>query len=262
VAGRVKLYAPTTLAQGSSFSHYDTRLTPNALMEFAITDTLVGQIDVDLTPALFQDIGWQLNDGTQRLLSCNTGVPTWVPGGVIVGANVLGTAKVKAGAAVNLGSYRTAMLAYAGDLAAGGLITQTQATSLNACLSDAELQKQFTAWGSGGTEPGGPVVVTLQNGIALGGQTGAAGSETVYKLEVPAGARSLVIRTFGGTGDVSLYVKAGGVPTTTAYDAQSVHVGNAESVTVARPVAGTYYLKLVGVKTYVGVSVQGSYTVP
>jgi hypothetical protein len=260
--GNVLLYAPTVLATGSSFSHYDTRLTPNALMEYAITSTLMGQLDVDITPALFQDLGWKLNDGAQSLLTCSTGIPSWVQGGAIVGANVLGTAKLAASSLATFADYRSAMLAYASDLASHGLITGSQATSLNACLSDAELQKQYTAWGKGGTDPGTPTVITLQNGVALGGQSGTAGAEVVYKLDVPAGARSLVLRSFGGTGDVSLYMKAGAAPTATDNDASSVHTGNAESVTVARPVAGTYYVKLVGVKAYAGVSVQGSYTVP
>lgn len=261
-SGNVLLYAPTVLAQGSSFSHYDTRLTPNAIMEYAINPDLVGQIDLDLTPALLADEGWKLNAGTQKLLTCDTGISTWIPGGPVVGANVISNLKVQAAVAASLANYRTAALAYATDLASSGLITGAQATSLNACLSDSELQKQYAAWGAGGGSPGGPTAIDLQNGVALGGQTGTAGAEVVYKLDVPAGARSLVLRTFGGTGDISLYVKAGDVPTTTSYDAQSVHAGNSESVTVARPVTGTYYLKVVGVKAYSGLSVQGSYTAP
>ncbi|HET6554849.1 MAG TPA: PA domain-containing protein [Dyella sp.] len=260
--GNVLLYAPTVLAQGSSFSHYDTRLVPNAIMEYAINPDLVGQIDLDLTPALLKDEGWKLNAGTQKLLTCDTGIPTWVQGGSVIGANVISNLKVQSAAAASLADYRTAALAYAADLASSGLITSGQASSLNACLADTELQKQYDAWGSGGGNPGGPTAIALQNGVALGGQTGTAGGEVVYKLDVPAGARALVLRTFGGTGDVSLYVKAGDVPTTTSYDAQSVHTGNSESVTVARPVAGTYYLKVVGVKAYSGVSVQGNYTAP
>ena len=59
-AGRVYLYAPGTLAQGSTFSHFDTSLTPNALMEPFINDDLNAATDLDLTPALFQDVGWSL----------------------------------------------------------------------------------------------------------------------------------------------------------------------------------------------------------
>ncbi|HEY2624875.1 MAG TPA: PA domain-containing protein [Dyella sp.] len=264
VDGNVLLYAPTTLAQGSSFSHYDTRLTPNALMEYAINADLVGQIDLDLTPALFKDEGWKLNEGTQALLTCDTGIPTWLPGGVIVGANVISNLKAQAAAATTFASYRSAALTYAARLASSGLISQSQASRLNACLADATLLKQFAAWGpgTGAGEPSGPTAIVLQNGVTLGGQSGAAGDEAVYQLSVPAGARSLVLRTFGGSGDVSLYVKVGAVPTTANFDAQSVHVGNNESVVIARPAAGIYYLKLVGAMTYAGVNVQGSYTAP
>lgn len=58
--GFVRLYAPTTVALGSSISHYDTSATPNLLMEPFITDTLRAADTLDLTPALFEDLGWVL----------------------------------------------------------------------------------------------------------------------------------------------------------------------------------------------------------
>jgi len=70
----------------------------------------------------------------------------------------------------------------------------------------------------------------------------------------------LVLRTAGGSGDVSLYVKAGAKPTATSFDSSSIHPGNAESVTVTRiGVATTYYLRVVGVKAYTGVMVQATF---
>ena len=59
-AGYPRLYAPTTFQQGSSVSHYDTTMTPNQLMEPAITRTLTHSVlpPVDLTFRLLQDIGW------------------------------------------------------------------------------------------------------------------------------------------------------------------------------------------------------------
>ncbi|OOG40220.1 PA domain-containing protein [Rhodanobacter sp. C05] len=262
--GAVMIYAPTTLASGSSFSHYDTRLSPNALMEYAESSDLKGHINLDLTPALFKDEGWQLNETGQMLLTCNTGVPTWIPGGIVIGANVYANAKAIAAAAAHFGIYRTSMLAYAADLAAQQLISAPQASSLNACLSDAELHKQFNAWGNGvddPTVPTGPVAIELTNAIALGGQSGTAGGASLYKLEVPAGALALTLRTLGGTGDVSLFVKIGAEPSETSNDFKSVHAGtNSESVAIARPVAGTYYVKVVGVTAFSGVTVQGSYT--
>jgi len=59
-ASHVYLYAPATLAQGSTFSHFDVSLTPNALMEPFINDDLNAADDLDLTPALFKDVGWTL----------------------------------------------------------------------------------------------------------------------------------------------------------------------------------------------------------
>jgi hypothetical protein len=258
--GNVLLYAPTVLAQGSSFSHYDTRLKPDAIMEYAITPDLVGQVDLDLTPALLKDEGWKLNEGSQKLLTCDTGVATWLPGGTIVGANIVSSLKVQASAAADLAAYRAAALNYASQLASSGLITAKQAASLNACLSDAELQKQLSAWGSGGVTPPTDTSIALQNGVALNDQQGTIGSEAFYKIDVPANTKVLVLRTAGGSGDVSLYVKAGAKPTATSFDSSSIHPGNAESVTVTRiGVATTYYLRVVGVKAYTGVMVQATF---
>ena len=55
--GRVLMFAPNPLQQGSSVSHWDVSCTPNTLMEPAINSDL-GAGNVDLTRYLFQDIGW------------------------------------------------------------------------------------------------------------------------------------------------------------------------------------------------------------
>ena len=53
---RIKMYAPNPFASGSSVSHWDITLTPNALMEPAINNDL--HDTVDLTFPHFRDIGW------------------------------------------------------------------------------------------------------------------------------------------------------------------------------------------------------------
>ena len=60
--GLVRLYAPGSVAPGSTFSHFDTVATPNLLMEPSITGTLQASINVDLTAPQFADIGWGLVD--------------------------------------------------------------------------------------------------------------------------------------------------------------------------------------------------------
>jgi len=55
--GRVLLYTPDPLQRGSSVSHWDTSVSPDLLMEPAISSSLtVG--DVDLTLPQMLDIGW------------------------------------------------------------------------------------------------------------------------------------------------------------------------------------------------------------
>lgn len=58
--GLVRLYAPNPVAPGSSKSHWDTSATPNLLMEPFINGDLAPASDLDLTPFLFLDLGWTL----------------------------------------------------------------------------------------------------------------------------------------------------------------------------------------------------------
>jgi len=70
--GRPRLYTPNPVQPGSTGSHYDTDLAPNALMEPAINDSLNAALNIDLTPNLLQDTGWRLNPGNAVINGCNT----------------------------------------------------------------------------------------------------------------------------------------------------------------------------------------------
>lgn len=94
----------------------------------------------------------------------------------------------------------------------------------------------------------------LTNKVAVSGLSGAAGSETLFTFEAQAGS-VLSIMTYGGTGDVSLYVKFDAQPTPTSYDAKSTRAGNSETVRFTAPQAGTYQIKLVGVTAFSGVTI-------
>ncbi|KRE94997.1 hypothetical protein ASG87_17100 [Frateuria sp. Soil773] len=109
-------------------------------------------------------------------------------------------------------------------------------------------------------DDGGDQATTLSNGVALGNQYGAAGESLTFTLDVPAGARNLSLRSFGGMGDVSLYVGLGRAPDAASHDYQSVRLGNNETVVVRTPQAGTYYVRIVGEKRFSGVSVLGTYS--
>lgn len=103
----------------------------------------------------------------------------------------------------------------------------------------------------------GPDATTIQNKVPVPGLSGAAGSEVLYAIEVPAGVSGpLSISTSGGSGDVSLYVSFDEEPAAGDADWSSARPGNSETVRVASPQAGTYYIKLVGVRAYSNVTLQ------
>ncbi|MBA2078671.1 protease [Rhodanobacter sp. PCA2] len=109
-----------------------------------------------------------------------------------------------------------------------------------------------------------PAPLPLVNGTLLGGQAGNGGQSIIYKIDVPAGASNLNIRSMGGTGDVAMYVKAGAVPVADGSDADfaSNRPGTTELVSVPRPAATTYYVRVVGVMKFSGLSMLAVYTAP
>jgi len=122
-------------------------------------------------------------------------------------------------------------------------------------------------WGDGSAPPAPPVppvpvVTALQNG-ATATASGTPGGLSQYSIDVPAGSKALNLRTFGSSGDVALYVKFGAAASASSYDFTSSHTGsNSESVTVAVPKAGTYYVTVTSPVTYVNVSVGARYVQP
>jgi|GEM_PF-382658 len=100
----------------------------------------------------------------------------------------------------------------------------------------------------------------LVNGVPVTDLSGAAGSETFYRIEVPAGQDLLEIGTSAGAGDVDLYVRQGSEPTTTSYDYRPYKIGNEETVTVERPAAGTWYVMLRGYGSYSNVTLKAAHS--
>ncbi len=99
----------------------------------------------------------------------------------------------------------------------------------------------------------------LINRTPTAGQTGAAGEARLFKLEVPTGARSLNLRSYGGSGDVSLYLAYERAPTALLFDRKSAKPGNSEAVVITNPQPGTYYLSVVGEAAFANVTVLGVY---
>lgn len=104
-----------------------------------------------------------------------------------------------------------------------------------------------------------PVALTSGKAVSASGK---AGDSTLYAIAVPANATNLTIRTAGGTGDVSLYAKLQ-VPVTangSNADLSSVKPNtNSESIVQTAPGAGTWYVRVTGVKDFANVQLIASY---
>ena len=96
----------------------------------------------------------------------------------------------------------------------------------------------------------GPEAIELVNKVPV---SGLSGGEALYSFTAEAG-KVLSIMTYGGTGNVSVYVKFDAEPSADDHDAKSTRAGNSETVRFTAPQVGTYYIKLVGSPTYTGVT--------
>lgn len=135
-SGRALMYSPTPLAQGSSFSHFDISHSPNAIMEPSINQDLDANLRLDLTPALFQDLGWVLNAGnaTTNGGSCNTGVPAVLEPGLIGGANLQAAdAMCRDTHGGGTAGYRGCIAPFVAKLSELGFVPKSRANGVTLC---------------------------------------------------------------------------------------------------------------------------------
>lgn len=115
--------------------------------------------------------------------------------------------------------------------------------------------------GGGVVEPPKPIDENvLQNGVSSVAISGAKGSERVLTLQVPAGAKNLVIEMSGGTPDADLYVKFGSKPTTASYDCRPYLGSNNEKCSISSIKVGTYHVMVRGFSAFKGAVVKASYS--
>lgn len=134
-ANRPRLYMPSPVQPGSSGSHYDTALLPNALMEPAINTSLLAAFNLDITPALLKDTGWTLNGGNAKIGACDTGIPVVNAAGIITGANVQAQSNLCLVNAHVRGDYQSCMDGYKDRLLALNLVSGKQAGKMMSCAA-------------------------------------------------------------------------------------------------------------------------------
>lgn len=106
--------------------------------------------------------------------------------------------------------------------------------------------------------PGGSSATALTSGAAVTGLSGAEGSQQRFTISVASGASQLRVSLSGGTGDADLFVRRGGVATTSNYDCSSRGSSNAETCTIDSPAAGTWHATVYAYSAYSGASLSAN----
>jgi serine protease len=101
-----------------------------------------------------------------------------------------------------------------------------------------------------------PDAAPIVNAVPVRNLSGITGGSLLFALEVPKGATGLNFLSYGGSGDVTLLVSRGEEPTVEKAQFRSARPGNNETIRVAKPQAGTWYVKLVGVARFQNVTLQ------
>lgn len=125
----VRLYAPAAVALGSSISHFDTVATPNLLMEPFISGDLRSSGNLDLTPSLMQDIGWELE--TLKIDGCDTGVSNAMINGDLLSVQV----EACAAGANNHGKFVSCVNKATNAAKKAGLITGQEKGAITSCAA-------------------------------------------------------------------------------------------------------------------------------
>ncbi|RFC46787.1 MAG: Chitobiase/beta-hexosaminidase C-terminal domain-containing protein [Verrucomicrobia bacterium] len=115
------------------------------------------------------------------------------------------------------------------------------------------------------TAPDASTAQSLTRNVSVGPLIGLANSFRYFRFDVPADQNSLVIRTFGGSGNCDIYVNAPGrtgsaLPTLSDFDYRPYALTNNETVTITDPPAGTWYVLLHGFSSYSSMGLIADYS--
>ena len=130
-SGHMRLYAPTTVALGSTASHWDVVAEPSLLMEPFNTPLLEASHNVDLTLALFEDIGWKTEIS---LAGCGAGSGT--RGASLTGEIYAAPIFVCADNAATKGDFQSCTVHHLGNLNRAGIISGSLKGVLGVCAAN------------------------------------------------------------------------------------------------------------------------------
>lgn len=118
-----------------------------------------------------------------------------------------------------------------------------------------------------GSTSGPPPIQMLSNGSPVTDLSGSPGSKRFFSIAVPSGAVNLEISISGGTGNATLYVRHGDLPTLGVFDCRPYGFVNNEECSDNAPASGAHYIMLHGGRgfheaAYEGVTLVARYNAP
>jgi len=129
--GHLRLYAPTVVALGSTASHWDVVAEPSLLMEPFNTPLLEASHNVDLTLALFEDIGWKTEIS---LAGCGAGSGS--RGASLTGEIYAAPIFVCSDTAATKGDFQSCTVQHLSSLRNAGLISGATKGTLGVCAAN------------------------------------------------------------------------------------------------------------------------------
>ncbi|MGV3772007.1 MAG: PQQ-binding-like beta-propeller repeat protein, partial [Verrucomicrobiales bacterium] len=101
--------------------------------------------------------------------------------------------------------------------------------------------------------------IVLQNNSSVSSIQAQTDEQRVYRIDVPVGVGYLVVQTFGGQGNVNVYLRKGAVPTGATHDYASAGPANNELIEASRPGGASWYITLYAGSTFSAVTMQVFY---
>jgi serine protease len=96
----------------------------------------------------------------------------------------------------------------------------------------------------------------LIDAVPVPALAGDASQERLFRIDVPHGTQQVRFTTYGGTGNVAIDIKRGLPPTGANADYRADRAGNNETLRIAAPAPGTWFLRIRAPAPYAGVTTQ------
>ncbi len=107
----------------------------------------------------------------------------------------------------------------------------------------------------------GPVPPPLQNGVAVTGISGIAGSDQYWQIDIPPGFHTTDFTLAGGTGDADMYLQEDLLPTDSDFLCGSVSPGNLETC-LGFDLVGRWFVRVHGSADFTGAALRVTSTNP